>query len=318
MALGEIANFIRQNQEFLILSHVGPDGDTLGSGSALALALTQLGKKAVNAVDGRVPDRLDFLNDYTRFYQPDQLPERRWDCIIAVDTSDLGRLGAFASLFLAHDNTAVIDHHGTNTGYGRLNHVEDRGATGQIIWELLGELGVEIDKKIANALYTAISTDTGNFMFANTDKSILATASELVGCGAEVNWLMTRIYRQRTLAATRLLERALSRLEVCHDGQIAFLYVRLADYQETGAVKEDCDELVNYARDVIGVRLAIFFRETEANGIKVSFRGSEGVDVARLASHWQGGGHVLAAGCSYDGNLEEAMNNILAYAKTVL
>lgn len=303
---------------FLVLSHVSPDGDTIGSAVALCLALEKLGKDVVCAVDGDIPEKLGFLTGYFPVHSFADTPKEGYDCIIAVDAGDLGRLGKFGTLFEAMGETIVIDHHGTNTGYGKYNLIRPYGATGQIILELLEVMGAKIDENMANALYAAISTDTGNFSYSNVDAALLHAAARLREQGADIPMLTERIYHVRSLGATKLLGQALERLQLHCGGRIASLYVLQADYAACGAVKEDCDELINYAREVEGVEIAIFLRETGEKTFKVSLRSKVYADVAKLAMQFQGGGHVHAAGCTAQGSLEEALGTLLRAAEALL
>ncbi|MBQ9941558.1 MAG: bifunctional oligoribonuclease/PAP phosphatase NrnA [Christensenellaceae bacterium] len=307
---------LRKQNSFLLLGHVSPDGDTLGSVSALAGGLRRLGKQVICAVDGAVPDKLWFLRG--EFYAYEDCPDTPVDCIVAVDCGDLTRLGRFAERFLDQGNTMVIDHHGTNTGYGKINLIRPYGATGQIILELLEAMELLPDAKMADALYAAISTDTGNFSYSNTDPAILAAASRLRGYGADIPTLMDGIYHRRSFAATRLIGQALERLTLHSTGRIATMYVLQSDYQVFGAQKEDCDELINYAREVEGVEIALFLRQIGPEKFKVSLRSKEYADVAKLAVEFSGGGHLHAAGCTVEGKLEDNIALLVEKAEQLL
>lgn len=303
--------------DFLVIGHVSPDGDTVGSGLALCLGLQQMGKRAVFGLHGALPDKLAFMADIFPITPSDAVERRSYEAVIAVDCGDLSRLGDLGELFLQNENTMVLDHHPTNTGFGKRNLVLPYGATGQMMLELLEALGCSITPKLANLLYTAISTDTGNFSYANTDEAVLQAAARLRGYGADIPWLNKVIYRERTLGATRLIGRAIERLELFCGGRIAFSYVLRSDYQELGAKREDCDELINYARDIVGVEIAIFLRQTDGRDdeFRVSLRSNQYADVSALALEFGGGGHKQAAGCSLQGSVERAKQQILAAAE---
>ena len=165
----EIETKIRNEQDFLIIGHISPDGDTIGSGMALLLALKSLGKSAIFVVDGKVPEKLAFLEQYAPIYTPESCPKQEFGCVIAVDVSDKGRMGKAQALFDANDNTVVIDHHGTNPAFGAVNYIETVGAAGLLIYQLIQKLQVPITKQIADLLYIALCTDTGNFSYSNYD-----------------------------------------------------------------------------------------------------------------------------------------------------
>lgn len=316
----EILQNLSGSDDFLIIGHVSPDGDTVGSSLALCLGLLGMGKQVVFGLHGVVPDKLSFMGELFPVTDSAEVEIRSYGAVVAVDCGDLSRLGDLSRVFIKNENTMVIDHHPTNTGFGKQNLVLPYGATGQIILELLEELSCPITVEIANLLYTAISTDTGNFSYANTDKAVLTAAAKLRGYGADLPWLNKVIYREKTLGATKLIGRAIDRMELSQDGKIALSYILRSDYEELNAKREDCDEVVNYARDIIGVEIAIFLRQTdgEDNKFRSSLRSNQYADVSALALEFGGGGHKQAAGCSVEGSIEEAKEKILRAAKNYL
>lgn len=311
---------IKACDDFLVVGHVSPDGDTVGSSLALCLGLRQMGKKVLFGLHGALPEKLAFMPAAFPITASEQIERRAYGAVIAVDCGDLSRLGDLGEVFSQNENTIVIDHHPTNTGFGKRNLVMPYGATGQIILELLEALDCRITAEIANLLYAAISTDTGNFSYSNTDEAVLLAAAKLRKFGADIPMLNKTIYREKTLGATRLIGRAIERLELSQDGKIAITYVLRSDYQQLGAKREDCDEVVNYARDIIGVEIAIFLRQTDAEDEKfrASLRSNQYADVSALAQEFGGGGHKQAAGCSLTGGIEAAKQQILCAARKYL
>lgn len=310
----QICTKIKQNNSFLVMGHVSPDGDTLGSGMALVLALISMGKSAVFVVDGVLPDKLQFIAEKNEVYTPLTYPKQAYDCAVAVDVSDLKRLGDMEPVFAGHPNTMVIDHHITNKGFGDTNLVLPYGATGQIILEMLELMQIPVTKDIANMLYAALSTDTGNFSYENTDGSLLHAAARLREAGADIPMLIETIYKQRTYPATQLIGEAASRIVLHSEGKIAFTYVTQADFDALQALPEDTDELINYAREIIGVEVAIFAKEQKENVYKISLRSKQFVDVSLLAAEYGGGGHKRAAGCTVEGSLEQVKQSLIASA----
>ncbi len=307
-----IAGKIRREQDFVIIGHVSPDGDTIGSGLALLLALQKMGKSAVFFVDGVLPDKLQFLEKYAPISTFEAFSGQTYGCMIAVDVSSPSRLGRFQDFFEGHPNTIVIDHHMTNTGFGKENLILGYGATGQIVLALLEALGVGVDPPIANLLYTAICTDTGNFTYSNTDESILLAAAHLRKAGADIPMLIEKVYKERSIGSTRLIGRAIDRMTLYKQGRISLTYILMADYDELGAKPEDTDELVNYAREISGVEIAVFLREVSPIKYKVSLRSKKYADVSAAAAEFGGGGHTFAAGCTVEGDLASATREILA------
>ncbi len=309
---------LKQSNNLLVLGHVNPDGDTIGSGLALTLGLKALGKSAVFAIDGEVPEKLLFLLGREKVCQFYDYPRHRYDCVVAVDVSDPARLGRFSQVFEDADSTLVIDHHMSNRGFAMHSMVRECGASGQIVLELLEAMGVQLSSQMADLLFSALYTDTGMFTYQNTDESLLHAAARLRAAGADIQTITEEIYKRRSFGATRLIGRAIERLTLYEGGKIALTYVERGDYQELDAKQEDTDELVNYAREIRGVEVAILLKEAGKNEFKVSLRSMDYVNVAELAGEFSGGGHIHAAGCTLSGTAEECKKRILAAAKKYL
>ncbi len=315
----KIAGLLPTMDNFLIISHVSADGDTLGSGVALSLALKRLGKQCWNGLDGKVPAKYDIITQGIAFLTPEEAAEKEFGCIIAIDCGDLARLGGFQRLFRGHACTVNIDHHGTNEGYAKYNYVESCGATGMLIYRLISMLGIEPDGAMADALYAAISTDTGNFTYSNTDAAALDAAARLRQAGADIPRLAERIYRRRSLGATRLIGLACQRIRLFDEGRIGMTYVLMRDYKATGAQKEDCDELINYVREIDTVEIGFFLRQIGAKDFKVSLRSCQYADVAQAAKELNGGGHRMAAGGRVEAeSLDAAVEIVLSAVRKQL
>lgn len=300
-----ITDSLKKYDDLLLISHISPDGDTLGSTAALFLALKQLGKKVTAAVDGAVPDKLSFINDYCEFYSIEDLNGKTFECAVAVDVADVPRLGKLKNVFLGAEHTLVIDHHPTNTRFGEHNLIDCKASTGEVIMEVIDSIGAKLDVKMANCLYAAISTDTGNFIYSSVTEETLKNAARLRACGADIPMLTGMIYAQRSLGATKIIGRGIDSLRLFADGKVAAMLITKKDLEECGAKKEDTDSLINYAREIKGVEIAIFVNELREGRSKVSLRSNEYVDVANFAQKFGGGGHVHAAGYSDNGSIEE-------------
>ena len=314
----KIIQELKKNNSFLILSHMSPDGDTLGSAYALCLALRSLGKNAVCAVDGLIPKKLGRALKGAEFIRAREDLSASFDCAVAVDTATFARLGVFGEVFSSAPVQLNIDHHITNERYGMVNLVEDRAASGEILLDIIKELGCEITVPIANALYAAISTDTGNYIYSNTTEETLLAAAELRRYGAEIAELCDEIYNRRSFAATKLIGRALGYLNLYHEGKMAVLHMMLAEIAECGASRTDCDVLVNYAREIEGVEIAAFINEMPDGKYKVSLRSNQYADVSAFAGEYGGGGHIRAAGCVFEGPIERIEEIIVEKAKEYL
>lgn len=303
-------NTLSQAQRVLLVSHVSPDGDTLGAGLALRLAFLALGKEVELICQDDVPALYDFLPGADQVKKPEQL-EGMFDTALAVDVSDSLRLGACAAAYYACENRLVLDHHGTNDCFGQLNWIDAHAsAVGVLAQELIEMLEVPLTHDIALCLYTAISTDTGHFQFANTTGTAMRAAADMVDMGIDVAAVTAHLYREMSRAKTALLARALSRLVFVHDGKTAYITLRQKDFVECGAKLEMTEGVINYAIQTQGVEVA-FLATERAEGVKFSLRSKAPYDVAKLCKQFGGGGHSLAAGCTMMCPIEEAAQVML-------
>lgn len=314
----DIAKVLLEAGSVLVIGHVSPDGDCCGSVSALAEALSNGAKKVTAAFDAPLPHKYEFLSEYTDFYTAQTLPEEDFDVAIAVDVADMERMGALAQAFVKADKTLCVDHHVSNTRFADLNWIAKRSAVGEMVFEIIEAMGVSVTESMANALYTAINTDTGNFSYNNTDAACLATASRLAAYGADIPWLMKSIYGRRTLGATKLIGTALNTLKLYENGKIALIYVTQKDIADCGAKSEDCDQLVNYTRDIEGVEVGILIRETPYGEYKISFRSNEYADVGAAAQKFDGGGHKFAAGGKSGLELERVIDLVVEEVRKII
>ena len=212
----------------------------------------------------------------------------------------------------------MIDHHGTNPAFGQENYIDPVGAAGLLIYRLLTQMHIPLTQPMANLLYMAICTDTGNFSYSNTDAPILYAAAALREAGADIPRIAENIYQARSLGATRLIGRSLEHLVLAEDGKIALTYILQEDFGVCGALIEDTEELINYAREIRGVEIAIFLRQSEENQFKLSFRSKNYANVAALAAEFEGGGHIHASGGKLQAPLEQAISRVIAAAARYL
>lgn len=306
-----IARMIRDAQRIAICSHINPDGDTLGSAAAMRLALIKMGKDPVLFCDGKVPDQLSFLPGIEEMRIPDET-EESFDLLLAVDVSDIRRLGNGEKLIRKSLHTAQIDHHPTNPLFMEENSVDgDAPASCILIREQIAALGLEIDSDMAVCLYTGISTDTGNFAFASTNAECFEIMSELMGHDLPLAKLNRILFRERAKPQVLLMGRALNSLCYYENGQIAVMKLTQRDFEECGALSEHADTLVNFGLDTIGTRMAMLAREGEDGTIKFSLRAKEPDCVSDIAQQFGGGGHPQAAGITMYGKLDETAGSVL-------
>ncbi|MBR5961910.1 MAG: bifunctional oligoribonuclease/PAP phosphatase NrnA [Clostridia bacterium] len=306
-----IARMIREAQRIAICSHINPDGDTLGCAAAMRLALLKMGKEPVLFCDGKVPDQLTFLPGIAEMRMPTG-DEKAFDLMLAVDVSDIKRLGSCETLICKSRHTAQIDHHPTNPLFMEENSV-DGGAPAAciLIREQIAALGQEIDKDMAICLYTGISTDTGNFAFASTNAECFEIMSELMGKELPLAKLNRILFRERAKPQVLLMGRALNSLQYYENGKIAVMKLTQRDFDECEALSEHADTLVNFGLDTVGTRMAMLAREAEDGTIKFSLRAKEPDCISDIAQSFGGGGHPQAAGITIYGKLDETTGNVL-------
>jgi phosphoesterase RecJ-like protein len=305
----EVVAELRKRPAFVMVSHVKPDGDTLGAGLALGLALKKLGKRVHYFQQDAVPRNLRFLPDtqyVSREVPADLPPGTLW---VFGDMSNTSRAGEFLPKVDRAD-ILDIDHHLGNDHFGALNFVlTHECSTGTCVMHLLRALGVKIDADIATCLLTTIMTDTGGFMHSNTTPDVLRVSAELMELGANKEQITEEIFANKRLAALKLLGRALDEARVEHDGRYIWSYVDEAMLEECDADGEDTEEIVNHLRSVDGVEIAALFKAYDGD-IRVSLRSSGRVNVQAAAARLGGGGHFRASGLTFVGSLPNAIKAV--------
>ncbi|HWQ24773.1 MAG TPA: bifunctional oligoribonuclease/PAP phosphatase NrnA [Gaiellaceae bacterium] len=316
---------LRERGRFLVTSHEAPDGDALGSLLALHLGLEQLGKDSVMFLGGPAPLPAEY-----RFLElPDRglrrsLPEdAAARTLVAVDCASPSRVGAEPGVVEQAPFTINIDHHHDNPRFGDVNLiVPDASSTGEVLADVLRELGVRLTPEIAEALYVALVTDTGRFQYANTTPKALRLAADLVEAGADVHRVFQGVYENVQLAKLKLLARALDRARVLEGGEIVVSYLLREDFEAVGATEPYSEGIIDVLRSVEGALVSALIREPPRDGgppRKVSLRTSvDEVDVSLIARKAGGGGHRAAAGFSSDLSVEEITDFIVREVKVQL
>jgi len=309
----DVIRLIRQAEHIVLITHQNPDGDGIGSQLALFHALEGLGKKvSMHNLDG-VPRIYRFLAGAEKVGKGSWLSTHAGgDLIISLDCGSLRRLGMPDSFF-AGASLVNIDHHRSNEGFGDVCCVDHRYcATGAMIYDLLLALGIPLNRDIAAPLYTAILTDTGSFRLSSCTADVYRLAANLVEAGADPWFICRHVYEGMSLASLRLLGACLETLELHDKGCSAWIIVTEAMYEQTGSDVEDTEGLIDYARSIDGVEIAVFIRADviRKNCWKVSFRGKTYANVGDLAARLGGGGHPHAAGCLLHGSLDEVYERL--------
>ncbi len=309
---------IRKGRRFLVISHVNPEGDAVGSLLGLALALKEAGKDVVPYLDDQVPELLSFLPGSEQMVHSLE-KEEPFDATFAVDCGQLERLGRGFAEFKGHGVLINIDHHKTNDHFGDINIVvPEASAAGEIVFDLLKQAGLKITPEVAVNLYVAIHTDTGSFRYSSSTPEAFRKAGELVRLGADPWKIASRVYENHPLKRFRLLSEALSTLEMKDEGKIAVLTITEDMLKRVNGTKDLVDGFVNYARAVEGVEVGVLFRECGKDEYKISLRAKGDVDVSKIAEKFGGGGHPHAAGFNIKGSLEEVKEKIVGELKEAI
>lgn len=303
---------MKQAQRVVLIAHVSPDGDTLGSALALRLALLAIGAVADVVCQDAVPELYATLPGAGTVVPPEKVAGRVYDLAVAVDVSDALRMGDCSPVFEAARSRMVVDHHGTNTRFGEENWVDpDASATGVLVLQLVRALDAELTPEIARCLFVAMSTDTGHFQYQNTNAQVMRAAADCVEAGIDVARITEGLYRERPRAKTELLACALRSLTFERDGHLAYMKLSRADFERCGASDAMSEGLINYAIETQGVKVAFLARENDA-GVKFSLRSRPPYDVTAVCQRFGGGGHIFAAGCTIAASLDEAVSSMLA------
>lgn len=300
---------IERNSTFLITSHKNPEGDALGSELALAMSLERMGKVVDVRNRDPVPEIYRFLPNSERVRN---IIDKGYDVLFLLDCGSVERTDLIDLDDIPAREVFIIDHHITsNPPMG--HHWIEPGAssTGEMVYNLIVSLGIDIDLDMAVNLYTAIMTDTGSFRYPSTTPEALRIAGILIEKGVRPSKIYEEVYENLPFKKLRLFGYALRGLERNQDGKIAWITITQRMYRLTGAGAEDTEEFVNYLRSIKGVEVAILFRQTGRRAYKVSLRSKGRVDVAKIAEALGGGGHRDASGCELKGYLSEIKKKVV-------
>jgi len=307
-----VIDAITQAENIVLITHCNPDGDGIGAQQALYEVLIAAGKQVYMHNRDGVPRIYQFLKHADKVGQGDWHGSQAADLIIALDCGAFGRLGMPESFF-AGATLMNIDHHASNKRFGDINLVDARYcATGAMIFDLMLAMHAPLNKASASAIYAAIITDTASFRLASATPAVYRIVATLVEAGAEPWPISVNIYESRSLAAMQMMTACLGTLEIKHEGQSAWIYVTQDIYNQTGADVEDTEGLIDYARSIDGVEIAVFIRvdERDSGRWKISFRGKTWANVGDLAATLGGGGHAYAAGCILQGSFESICDQV--------
>jgi phosphoesterase RecJ-like protein len=315
---------IKAHQKFLLVSHIRPDCDALGSELGMAGVLEALGKD-VKIVNGMAtPPNLAFIDPTNRIgvigetVQAADLADR--DAIMILDTSAWAQLGAMGDVIRAHSAKKIIlDHHMSQDDLGAENFKNTQAeAAGRLVVEAADELGVKLTPEIATPLYAAIATDTGWYRFGSASAYTYRMAARLIDAGASPSKIYNALYEQDTLGRVLLRGVILSRVKSELDGRLVYTHVLKEDFTNTGALPSDTEDVINMALAIAGTQFAVIFVEQQSGGFKLSFRSRCAVDCSKMAEQFDGGGHKAAAGAFQTGTLAEVQPRVLAAVRAAL
>lgn len=294
------AQLLKEQDNILILTHAHPDGDTLGGGFGLCRALIKAGKNARVINADEIPKKYDYLYD--------DMPACNFEekYVVAVDIATENLLGSLAETYRGKINLC-IDHHGTNTEFAENLLLENTASAAcETIYKIICEIGVEMDKKIADCLYTGLSTDTGCFRYASATADTYRIAAELIDCGADNGRINRVMFETKTKTYARLEKLAIEGMKLYCNDQVAIITVTQQMYAQSGSNEQETEPLAPLTRQVEGVEIGITIREKADGTCKASFRTFERVNAAELAKCFNGGGHPQAAACRLDCSVDEA------------
>lgn len=315
MTLDNILEEINKAEKIVIITHENPDGDAIGSSLAMKLALKQLGKDA-DLIIPEFQKTFEFLPGTDEVKKESNIEE--YDLAIALDCASIKLLNGFAKYFDSAKIKVAIDHHSSNTMFADYNYVDqDAPACAQLLLVVFGYFNIKVTKDIGTCILAGIITDTGGFRYEGVTADTFRFVAELCEKGIKISQVYNQVYASQTRAKFELHRIALNRLEFLEEGKIAFTYVTKADEKQVEAQNGDYDGIVENGRDIEGVEVSVFLRETD-KGIKVSLRSKSYVNVSEVAMMFGGGGHIRAAGCTIQGTIEQAKNQIINRVKCYL
>jgi len=320
--LSEVARAIKAHKTFLLAAHVRPEGDSIGSLLALKCLLEKLGKKPWIVSPDPFPKRLDVMpkNGWrTLEYLEGLSNPPRFDACIVVDCPNLHRMGKIKEWIGPETKIINIDHHVSNIKFGDYNLVNDRAAAcGEIIYDLFKKFRVPITKEAALPIYVSISTDTGSFRYSNTSAKTHRIAADLIQAGLNSERVNEKLYERSSCYRVSLLADILKKIKMALGGRVAWTVITAGMMKKSNTVFEDTEGFVDYLRSVDAAEVAFIMIETGKNKYQVSFRAKGINDVNRIAEALGGGGHRKSAGCTIEGSLAKASQQILSVIRTYL
>ncbi len=309
--LQDIANRIKSASRVLIFSHTRPDGDAIGGALALHFALRDFGIESEVCIDTEIPSNLTFIQGVEEIKKK---PTKEYDLLVTVDCSDEARLGELSEYFFIGKkkkiDTVNIDHHISNTRFGKYNFVRPCAANCLHIASLIRYLGVALSKRIAEYLFIGLLTDSGNFSHDDVDENCFLLAAELVKAGVDVRYYNYQLFKKQPRQRAALFGRTMEKIRYYHDGRFAVIVISKQNIEECGADYGMTEGFVDFPLNVDGVEVAASLLEVKKEQYKISLRSKLYADVNKIAGVYGGGGHIRAAGCMLFGEAEEVLDKL--------
>lgn len=303
--LKKISNILKEKNNFVLLPHQYPDGDTLGSAFALCRALQSMGKYAKILCNDNIPDKFDYI------YNCIDIQDFEEKFIVSIDIADPQLLGDNLSCYKDKIDLC-IDHHASNTNYAKMNFVDpSAAATAEVMADIIKEMNVKIDNKTAECIYTGISTDTGCFKYSNATPKTYRIAADMIELGARSAFINRLMFDTKSKQRVELEKLVLETLEFFCDDKCAVVYVTHDMQVKSGTADDDIEGISSIPRGIKGVQVGVTLREKENGIFKISLRTNDELNASDICKKFGGGGHPAAAGCTIHGGLENAKKSIV-------
>ncbi len=313
-SLSNFCKGLKAHQNFLLASHVKPEGDAVACLLAMDSLLKRLGKKTMIVCEDPFPERLCSVLPAKKWNQAKDVKVGKFfDALVVADCPTLERIGKVTQFNQAGTKVFNIDHHHTNRLFGDFNYVETKAAAcGEVVYEIFRHLKLPLTKDEAAALYIAITTDTGSFKYSSTTVRTHQVAADLISKGIDIEKINDNLYASYSLHKMKLYSRLMAKIQTAYQGDVAWVGMSHEDLIHSGASYEDAEGFIDFLKYIREVKFAFFLSEAEEPGaIRVSIRSKGKYDASKVAGHFDGGGHQKASGCTIKGKLEEASADLL-------
>lgn len=309
-SLTEIVKKLQQAKNVAVFCHARPDGDALGAGLALSIALRNAGKNSVMCCEDLPPQKFLFLPSMSQVSC--EIPDsKNFDTFVSVDCADAARMGKFADAYIKFSGVTInIDHHFSNSGYGKFNYIKNCPASCEVLTDIFKAAQFDVTDEIANLLMLGLITDSGNFTHSDISAKTFETAAYLRERGADANKINYEMYSRQPKERALLFVKVMSGIRFALGDKLTFIVTTLQDLNTFAADKSLTEGFVDFPLTIDGVEVSISLMEVKKRQYKVSMRSKGAVNVNAVASAFGGGGHILASGCMLSGELEEVIERL--------